>query len=247
MAFFKFRKSGDEPSATSPQPESVEVMRKRARYRLTGAAVLVLLGVIGFPLLFDKQPRPISIDMPIEIPDKNKAKPLLIPVPPTTPAASPDIAAPTPPAAPPPAPTILQPKTEEKASQPPVTAASRAPETGAKTEPKVATKPVEAPQHKADEDSKARALLDGKEPEKKPQASEGRYVVQIGAFSDAARVREVRQKVEHAGLKTYTQEIPAKDGHRIRVRVGPFADRAEADKVVQKIKKLGLPAAVLTF
>jgi DedD protein len=241
MAFFKFRKSGDEQSATPPQPESVEVIRRRARYRLTGAAMLVLLGVIGFPLLFDKQPRPISVDMPIEIPDKNKARPLLIPVPPTAPAASPDTAAA-------PIPTAAElPKTEKKASPTPTTAASKTPDTGTKAEPNVAVKPIEAPQHKADEGGKAQALLDGKEPEKKPQASEGRYVVQVGAFSDAARVREVRQKVEHAGLKTYTQEIPAKDGYRIRVRVGPFADKAEADKAVQKIKKLGLPAALLTL
>jgi hypothetical protein len=76
MAFFKFRKGGDEQSATPAQPESVETMRRRAKHRLIGAAVLVLVGVIGFPLLFDKQPRPIAVDMPIEIPDKNKVKPL---------------------------------------------------------------------------------------------------------------------------------------------------------------------------
>ena len=86
MAFFKFRKGGDEHSASSAQPQTVEVMRKRARHRLVGATVLVLLGVIGFPLLFDKQPRPVALDMPIDIPDKNKAKPLAIP--PPAPAAS---------------------------------------------------------------------------------------------------------------------------------------------------------------
>ena len=73
MAFFKFRKGGDEPSAAPVQPESVEVMRRRAQHRLIGAAVLVLVGVIGFPMLFDKQQRPIAVDTPIEIPDRNKA------------------------------------------------------------------------------------------------------------------------------------------------------------------------------
>lgn len=78
MAFFKFRKGGDDHATTPPPPapESIEAMRKRARHRLIGAAVLVLLGVIGFPMLFDSQPRPIAVDIPIEIPDKNKAKPL---------------------------------------------------------------------------------------------------------------------------------------------------------------------------
>ena len=59
--------------------ESVEAMRKRATLRLIGAAVLVLAGVIGFPLLFDSQPRPIPVNVAIEIPDKAKVKPLPAP------------------------------------------------------------------------------------------------------------------------------------------------------------------------
>ncbi len=92
MAFFKFRWPGrkrDDVQAAA-QPESVEVLRRRAKHRLIGAAILVLLGVIGFPLLFDTQPRPIAVDIPIEIPDKNKTKPLVIPAapPPATKAAT---------------------------------------------------------------------------------------------------------------------------------------------------------------
>lgn len=76
MAFFKSRKNGDEHTTPSPAPESVEAMRKRAKHRLIGAAVLVAVGVVGFPLLFDNQPRPIPVDLPITIPDKNTVKPL---------------------------------------------------------------------------------------------------------------------------------------------------------------------------
>ncbi|MDO9197319.1 SPOR domain-containing protein [Rhodoferax sp.] len=238
MAFFKFRKSGDEQSATSPQPESVEMMRRRAKYRLIGAAVLVLIGVIAFPILFDKQPRPIAVDMPIEIPDRNKVKPLSIPAPAATQAVKPETAAPVVPPAPVAAPVAV-PKVEEKEAVAPVAAAPEAPKTIAKTEAK--------PVPKADEGSKAQALLEGKEPEKKVDASAGRFVVQVGAFADVARAREARLKLEHAGLKTYTQVAETKDGRRIRVRVGPFADKAEADKAAQKIKKLDLPAAVLTL
>jgi DedD protein len=128
-----------------------------------------------------------------------------------------------------------------------------APKVVAHAEPKAADKPLEKPVPatkpvaKADEGTKAQALLEGKVPEKKVDASEGRFVVQVGAFSDVTRAREVRQKVEHAGLKTYTQVVETKDGRRIRVRVGPFALRAEADKAAEKIKKLDLSAAVLTL
>ena len=80
MALFKLRKKKvDEPVAASSPAESVEVMRRRARHRLIGAVVLVLTGVIGFPLLFDTQPRPVAVDIPIEIPDRNKDKPLPAP------------------------------------------------------------------------------------------------------------------------------------------------------------------------
>ena len=88
MAFFKFRKGGDESVATSRQPESIEAMRRHAKHRLIGAAVLVLIGVIGFPLLFDTQPRPIAVDIPIEIPDRNKARPLAVPAQPGAAVAS---------------------------------------------------------------------------------------------------------------------------------------------------------------
>ena len=110
MAFFKFRWPGqgeqqqaEKPSKRSrtPQAESIEVMRRRARHRLIGAAVLVLVGVVGFPLLFDTQPRPIPVDIPIEIPDRNKVAPLVVPAP----VADAPAAKPAAPATPEPAPT----------------------------------------------------------------------------------------------------------------------------------------------
>ena len=64
MAIFKFRLPGraaaglKEPvAATAPNLEEV---RRRARYRLLGAVVLVFVAVVGFPLVFDSQPRPVS-------------------------------------------------------------------------------------------------------------------------------------------------------------------------------------------
>ncbi len=236
MAFFKFRKSGDEASATSTPPVSIEAMRTRAKHRLIGAAVLVLIGVVGFPLLFDKQPRPISVDTPIEIPDKSKAKPLTVPVPqpaatPITPAAT-SVSPATPAAEAPPPTDKVKPAETAKAIEKPVE--------------NVADKPVAA-KPAVDDGDKAQALLEGKAPAKAADAGAGRFVVQVGAYADATRAREVRLKVEHAGLKTYTQAVETKDGHRIRVRVGPFADKAEADKAADKIKKLGLPAGILNL
>ena len=80
MAFFKFRMPGRATAsqaaaaAENAAAESAEVLRQRARHRLLGAAVLVVLAVIGFPFLFDTQPRTVSVDIAVEIPDKNKAR-----------------------------------------------------------------------------------------------------------------------------------------------------------------------------
>jgi DedD protein len=249
MAFFKFRKGDDNAPSATAQTESVEVLRRRARHRLIGAAVLVLLGVIGFPLLFDTQPRPVAVDIPIDIPDRNKAKPLPAPPPSAAkvqgkasePAPAPVAAAPAPVAAPAAAPVAAA----KPEAVPDPRPAAREP---AKAELPAAPKPApvakaEPAKAAAPDGARAQALLEGKS----SQAVEGRFVVQVGAFSDVAKARETRLKVEKAGLKTYTHVAETKDGKRIRVRVGPFPTRAEADKAAHRIKDLDLPAAILTL
>jgi DedD protein len=277
MAFFKFRKGGDEQTTPAPAPESVEAMRRRARHRLVGAAVLVLLGVVGFPMVFDSQPRPIAVDIAIEIPDKNKAKPLgNLPIPPAAPSASGSTdnevivgaasqaaiepkASPTKPATglPVPAAPAAIPAPPKAVASAAVTAAAPAPAPAkreakpdkpaplAPAAPVAAPAGASAPAKTSDDGSKAQALLDGKEANAAAAPTEPRFVLQIGAFSDAAKAHESRMKLERAGLKTYTQVIESKEGKRIRVRVGPFASRAEADKVAEKIKKLDLPVGML--
>jgi DedD protein len=216
-------------------------MRKRARHRLIGAGVLVLIGVVGFPLLFDTQPRPIAVDIPIEIPDRNKVKPLPLPAQPVTQA----------PVAAGPVTGDVQPKEAPTPAPAKVAAAEPAkvqPQPAAKAEPKPEPKPeAKAAPKPADDGAKARALLEGQPTQVAAATAEGRFVVQVGAFADATKVREVRQKVEHAGMKTYTNVAETKDGKRIRVRVGPFGSRAEADKAAEKLKGLDLPAAILTL
>jgi DedD protein len=242
MAFFKFRKGGDATPATPAQAESVEVLRRRARHRLIGAAVLVLIGVIGFPLLFDTQPRPVAVDIPIEIPDRNKAKPLPMPAAKASGTQAAVVAAPaSAPEAAPAAVAKVDPKPEAREA-PKVEAPKPAP----KPDP-VAKAP--APATPVPEPGRAHAALEGKpvQAEARDHAAEARFVVQVGAFADVAKARETRLKVERSGLKTYTHVAETKDGKRIRVRVGPFATRSEADKAASRIKELDLPAAVLTL
>ena len=236
MAFFKFRLPGQptsEPQGnTSNSPaESVDAMRRRARHRLIGASVLVGLGVVGFPVLFDTQPRPVSVDIAVDIPDRATAKPLVDTSTPKPLSASAGLDAKEE--------VVPDAKPEVKAEVAVAAAAAVAavvPKSEAKPEP-----------------VKAEAKADAK-PEVKPVAKPtdskdtgARFVVQAGTFSDDGKLREVRSKLEKAGITTYTQVIESKEGRRVRVRVGPFTSRDEADKVARKIKQLSLQPQVLTL
>ncbi|MFM8610592.1 MAG: SPOR domain-containing protein [Burkholderiaceae bacterium] len=271
MAFLKSRKESPDTPAGNASAETVESLRRRARQRLIGAAVLVVIGVVGFPLLFDTQPRPVPVDIPIEIPDRNKAKgtPVnqaepqvtITPPPDGKPAEPAAAAVAEPAAAPAPATSAasagssapaavsegLGPREEVVASGPAKPASARA-EPG-KPEAKAEAKADNKTDVKADDGTRAKALLEGKaDPAKDAaDAQPARFVVQVGAYAEADKAREVRQQLERAGLKTYTHIAETKDGKRIRVRIGPFPTRAEADRVSQKVKDLGLPVAVLTL
>jgi DedD protein len=268
MAFFKFRFPGQSESAeavNSGPNENIEVVRRRARHRLIGAVVLVLFAVVGFPLIFDTQPRPVSVDTPILIPDRQNASPLssTAPIPsdqaPAQPLLSPaqvdsvqssldtreEVVGSTPVVSGPKADISKTKNSEDKSINKDVTVKNEnvvkeelKSVAAAKTEKSVlASKGKEGAE-------KAQALLDGKS----DKASVGRVVIQVGAFSDTAKIRDVRNKLEQAGLKTYTQLVDGKDGKSTtRVRVGPFETREEAEKAAARIRKLNLPAAFLTL
>jgi DedD protein len=250
MALFKLRKKVDEPKAVSSPAESVEAMRRRARHRLIGAVILVLLGVVGFPLLFDTQPRPVAVDIPIEIPDRNHVKPL----PPLPQAAAPAVAGKVAPA-PPVSPVITESRQEAGIAPAEKAQATKAEPPAkpqvAKTEPPLPKKPElpaeSRPEAKAPsaDAAKAQALLQGKSVD--AAAAGVRYVVQVGAFAEKEKARLAQQKLERAGLRNYTNVAETKNGPRIRVRAGPFESRAEADRAAEKIKGLALPAAILSL
>jgi DedD protein len=242
--------------ATSAQSEAelpplsasdVEAARVRARRRLIGMVVLVGAGIIGFPWLFETQPRPMSEDVQMvrggvvatdnadtrvaqAVEVAREVAKVQMPTPETMPPAPDEVA-------------------EEvvTTAQPPVRSASVAQEAGkavAKAEPKVSSKvePKPDPKPAAKPASKAEA-----KPVKPTDADGVRYVVQVGAYSDGITAHEVRMKVKRLGLDTYTQEVKTAQGVRIRVRLGPYGDRAEAEKAQASLRKAGLTGAVLTL
>ena len=228
------RQAGDTPTmAGGDAVQMAAAARARARRRLIGAVLLLGIGVVAFPLLFETQPRTIPVDIAIEIPRKEGAPPLVVPPPrPAVVAASKAVPA---------VPLITESKAEagREIASPAVVVPRAEPKTEAKVDAKVVakaeTQPVAAAATKPDTAEKPVAEV------------AGRFVVQVGAFADAAVAREARLKVEKLGLRTYTQDVDTDNGKRTRVRLGPFASREEADRAAAKVKAAGLPAAVLTL
>lgn len=270
------RQTAARQAAAEALPASamdVEATRVRARRRLIGMAVLVGSGVIGFPWLFETQPRPMSGDIQIvqgRSTADSGADLQISGVPPqrSSRSASGRVAVSgivEPPAA---ASVQDEPATvapEEKPvtrpagkpePRPAESKIEKAPEKPvAKATDKPAAKPAvkdaakESAKEPAKDAPKAAGKGEGKAESKAADKDKPgtRYVVQFGAFAEAGTAHEARMKVERLGLKTYTQQVDTPAGKRIRVRMGPFADKAEADKAMATLRKAGLSGAVLTL
>ena len=271
LSYFK-RPPDADPAAAAPAPapaeaDAVAAARARARRRLLGATVLLGLGVIGFPLLFETQPRPIPVDIPIEIPRKDAGAPLLLqPAAPLArasaagvdegPALSAAVQGATERAGAAPAEIVEQAKDQGRDLSSPANKPPVVPSPPVKPAPPpvaAAPAPAPAPAKPADDGSRAQALLDG-QPTSAAAAAPAtasnpatRVVVQVGAYTDPTKLAEARRKLEALGFKTYTQVVESDAGPRTRVRVGPFASRAEADKAAARVKSAGLPAAILSL
>jgi DedD protein len=247
MALLKFlRRPGSSTDtasagASSAAEQAVQAARQQARRRLLGAVVLLGVGIIGFPLVFQTQPRPIPVDIPIEIPNRDKVAPM---------GAGASVAE---------APAQLPPVQEPPVQVPPVLgeapSGKAAPTAVAAEATKLATAPVEvevlppsraeaggATGKEAQKDTQKDAQ---KDTQRDTDKDRGRFVVQAGSYTDVDAVREVRNKLERMGLKTYTQAAVIEGVTRVRVRVGPFNSKQEAQDVQNKIKAAGVAASLL--
>lgn len=280
LSIFKRKPGGpaSTPGTAASEPvDAVQRARVLARQRLIGAVILVIVGVIGFPLVFETQPRPIPVDIPIEVPRKESAPPLAMPprsaatasaagavgadpklgdgvITETAADAGRELPAPTAAATQPEDRAASKPAAPPLAKPPVSSPPAKPPAAELPARPAVATASTTRPDARAADATRARELLAGKSPaDAKADAADsrpaaaGRFVLQVGAFADATAAHEVRVKAEKLGLKTYTQVANTSAGSRIRVRVGPFGSRDEADRALAKARGAGLSAVVLTL
>jgi DedD protein len=222
-----------EELALTEDPE-----QQRARHRLIGAAVLVLIAVVGLPRILDSRPKTAPNDIAVNIVTS-------LPIPGTE--FKPD--------------TKAEAKSDEKAKSeadaPKVTAAVSAPNQSqaadTKSEPKAEAKvtPSASTQNK----TPALGLAAGEEvvaaSNAKPKVDDaskataangtGKYVIQIGAFASESNVNALVARLKNQKIPSYVLNKTGADGNKIfLVRAGPYTDKDAAEAAEKKIKAMGL-------
>ena len=223
-----------EELALTEDPE-----QQRARHRLIGAAVLVLIAVVGLPRILDSRPKTAPNDIAVNIVtslpipgtetkvDKVEEKPKV-----DTPveASKSTTAAPIPEAK-------VEPKVEAKVEQKPAT-----PQT-APTPSKPSTlglaageEVVAASSTKPKADNSANAVASGG-----GTNGSGKFIIQIGAFASESNVNALVARLKNQKIPSYVLNRTGTDGNKMfLVRAGPYTDKDAAEAAEKKIKAMGL-------
>lgn len=249
LSFFKRDAAAPAAKRVADTADAVQQLRLQARHRLIGAAVLVGLGVIGFPLLFETQPRPIPVDLPIDIPNKDGVPPLQIPAQRTTP----DL-----PALPPVdavearaegsaraasgAVQLNQPAAAKLSERTPERSPEKAPEKSPERAPGRA--PEMAPERVPDRSAQrvAEKTVDKAESKRPAPAAAASRSTSPTSNPESARVQALLEG-KPAASKPGSASRPA-DGNssasRLIIQVGAYADSKAAQEARMKVERLGL-------
>jgi DedD protein len=221
-----------EELALTEDPE-----QQRARHRLIGAAVLVLIAVVGLPRILDNKPKSAPNDIAVNIvsslpipgsdakpEDKVKTgiiaetpkevvKPVIVPEPKAE------------------AKSELKPETKPETK--PAPAVNKVPGLGLAAGEEVVAATNAKP--KADNDSSNGAAN-----------GSAKYVIQIGAFASEERAKGWITKLKDQKIPNSVSSKTGTDGTKLYLlRAGPFADKDAADTAEKKIKAMGLSPRVV--
>jgi DedD protein len=221
------RAQESEELALTEDPE-----QQRARHRLIGAAVLVLIAVVGLPRILDNKPKSVNNDIAVNIvtslPAPNAAMPANDEK--TKPAAAVEtpskekevaqakelVATPTP-----------ESKPETKSDAKSASSGPKASPIGLAAGEEVVTTPIATPKAKAEEPPK--------------KTGSGKYVIQIGAFASEERAKGWVAKMKDQKIPNYVLNKTNADGAKLYVlRAGPFTDKDAAEAAEKKVKTMGL-------
>ena len=193
-------------------------MEPGLKQRLTGAAVLVILGVIFIPMLLNTSPDEKQGISGTNIPPQ----PADMPAPPTEDFSSRIVP--------------LEQSTEQvTATETAATPATTTPGTEA---------PEPAPEVEAPPPPSA-SVATAKEPPQPAVESVDHangvgvtaWVVQLGSFSSEENAEALNQKLRKAGFKAFVEPLKQNIGTVYRVRIGPELKRSDADAINDRLKK----------
>ena len=217
-----------EELALTEDPE-----QQRARHRLIGAAVLVLIAVVGLPRVLDSKPKSAPNDIAVNI-----VTSLPIPGAETKPEAKTEEKPKTaviaePPKEVPKVAVVPEVKTEAKPETKPTAPAVNKPGTlglAAGEEVVAATSPKTDAKPNAEDAAKSTAAN-----------GSGKYVIQIGAFASEERAKGWIAKLKDQKIPNYVLNKTGTDGTKLYVlRAGPYTDKDSAEAAEKKIKAMGL-------
>lgn len=213
-----------EELALTEDPE-----QQRARHRLIGAAVLVLIAVVGLPRILDDKPKSFNNDIAINIvtslPSSNVNSPVQEEKSKSVASAESTKDAEATPAKIAPSPSV-DPKSESKSD-----VKSAPPATKGAVMGLAAGEEVVAPL----------APKTSNEEIPKKLSSSGKFVIQIGAFASEERAKGWISKMKEQKIPNYVINKTSADGTKLFVlRAGPFTDKEVAEAAEKKVKAMGL-------
>jgi DedD protein len=203
--------------------------RQRARHRLIGAVCLVTVAVAGLPIIFDSKPKQYNNDIAIQIiqPGSKEEK-----------------------------------KSEEaKEAKATDSVTPSVPVTATENKDTKESKEVKKEEPKTDKPTPVAKSLDKGEEvlsilENRMPATpaapgsgvnaNGKFIVQIGAFSSEERVKNWQKKLTEQKVSSYIEIRTNKEGVKLHLlRSGPYEDKASAEAAEKKIKYVGLSPKII--
>jgi DedD protein len=221
-----------EELALTEDPE-----QQRARHRLIGAAVLVLIAVVGLPRILDSKPKSAPNDIAVNIVTS-------LPIPGTE--------------------TKPEDKPKAEVVAEPTKETSKAPAPEVKPEVKAEAKTENKPAPSAANKSGTLGLAAGEEVVSVPNAklatsenaktsetataSPAKYFIQVGAYASEDNLKGVISKLKSQKIAYSVLTKTAGDGSKVSlVRAGPYTDKDVALAVEKKIKAASLPTKLVTI
>lgn len=101
-----------------------------------------------------------------------------------------------------------------------------------------------APKPGVDKEPAKTAAHEKNEKITKAESKSSVYVVQLAAFSNSDKAKQMQQKLTASGIRAYTEVLKTADGEKTRVRAGPYESRDAAEKALDRMKALGMDGVV---